>query len=240
MNFLSRLKQSLGACSPLSSWHIAVLYAGLVLGPQAQAYAESPAQARQAVSLAALAQQAQVGDVVYIAVQAYPFQQVGAATLSWVNHVGVVVETGEDPLIAESTFPVSRRTSLSKFVARSGANRVAISRLHQAWTAPQLKRLQHSTARRMGIWYDTGFNLESQRQFCSRYVREVIEEATGITLGEVSTFETLLKHNPEANLKFWQLWYFGRIPWSRQTVTPASIYQDSQMQMVFDGYVLAQ
>ena len=35
---------------------------------------------------------------------------------------------------------------------------------------------------RMRVFYDTGFNLESQRQFCSRFVREVIFEATGVVL----------------------------------------------------------
>lgn len=241
MKTLTLIKQGLSAFNPISSWQVGVLYSCLLLGIQAPAWAESSAQTLPQLSNAELAQQLQVGDVVFIAVKAYPFRQVSKATLSWTNHVGVVVaseQPGQEVVIAESTFPLSRRTVLSQFVKRSEAGRVAVSRLNQPWTEEQVQRLQEATEKRMGIWYDAGFNLESKRQFCSRYVREAVEEATGVKLGEVTNFETLFKHNPEANLKFWQLWYFGRIPWSRQTVTPASLLQDTQMQVVFDGYAV--
>ena len=49
-----------------------------------------------------------------------PFRRVAAATNSWTNHVGIVVDTsGDQPQIAESTFPLSRITPLSRFAARS-------------------------------------------------------------------------------------------------------------------------
>ena len=45
-----------------------------------------------------------VGDLVFIRVPARPFLEVAAATDSWTNHVGVVVDTsGTQPLIGEST-----------------------------------------------------------------------------------------------------------------------------------------
>lgn len=241
MKALSQIRQSLSVFNPLCSWQVGILYSCLLLGVAAPTYAESNIQTLPKISSAELAQQLQVGDVIFIAVKVYPFRQVSKATLSWTNHVGVVVETGDEAskevMIAESTFPVSRRSELSKFLARSDAGRVAVSRLKHDWTMEERQRLQHATEQRMGIWYDSGFNLESKRQFCSRFVRESIEDATGIALGEISNFDTLFKHNPEANLKFWRLWYFGRIPWNRLTVTPASLLQDTRMQAVFDGYI---
>ena len=89
--------------------------------------------------------------------------------------------------------------------------------------------------RRTGILYDTGFGLHSHRQFCSRYVREVLAEATGVEVGEVQTFTDLLRQQPGASLGFWKLWYFGRIPWDRATVTPASLLRSPALQIVFDG-----
>jgi hypothetical protein len=66
-------------------------------------------------------------------------------------------------------------------------------------------------------------------------VREVLQEATGVELGEVENFTTLLDRNPEADQQFWKLWYFGQIPWQRETVTPASLLRDGRMRVVFDG-----
>ena len=87
----------------------------------------------------------------------------------------------------------------------------------------------------MEIHYDTGFDLNSRGQFCSRFVREVLAEATGAEVGEVVTFKTLLTSNPETDLTFWRIWYFGFIPWSRQTVTPASLLHSAKLRLVFDG-----
>ena len=88
--------------------------------------------------------------------------------------------------------------------------------------------------RRIGVVYDTGFNLASHRQFCSRFVREVVRDATRIVLGDVETFDMLLRRNPDHPLGFWRIWYFGRIPWRRRTVTPASLLDSGALEVVAD------
>lgn len=183
-----------------------------------------------------LARQLQVGDVVFIRIPRQPFTQVSDATASWTNHVGIVSEvTGKEPVIAESRVPLSGETSWSKFVQRSDNGRVAVARLATPLDAQQQLRLRKSVAARGGILYDSGFNMDSKKQFCSRYVREVVDEAAGVKLGEVEDFATLLKRNPEADQTFWKVWYFGNIPWQRKTVTPASLLNDKQLHVVFDG-----
>ena len=197
-------------------------------------------QATPRVSVAALASDMKVGDVVFIRVAAKPFREVAAATHSWTNHVGVVVDTsGAEPVIGESKFPLSRTTGLSKFVARSEGGRVSVSRLKTELTAQQRLLVAAAAEQRSGIFYDTGFNLHSRRQFCSRYVREVLIEATGTSVGEVETFSQLLAGKPDANLGFWKLWYLGRIPWQRETVTPASLLRSPALWPVFDGVAVA-
>jgi Permuted papain-like amidase enzyme, YaeF/YiiX, C92 family len=188
------------------------------------------------VSLQTLAPQLAVGDLVFIRVAAKPFLEVADATLSWTNHVGVVVDvSGAEPLVAESTIPWSRTTGLSRFVARSQGGRFAVSRLSAELTAQQKQSVTQAAAKRSGVLYDTGFDLTSKRQFCSRFVREVLLEATGKAVGEVETFERLLSRNPDTRLGFWRVWYFGSIPWSRTTVTPASVLTSPELQIVFDG-----
>lgn len=183
-----------------------------------------------------LARDLKVGDVVFIHVTALPFQKISSATECWTNHVGIVIDIdGDEPVIAESRFPFSGSTTLSRFIKRSKGGRVAVKRLHSPLTVTEQQEVQGAAQRRSAIFYDTGFNLHSKRQFCSRFVREVLDEATGIKLGEFETLATLFKQNPNTDIRFWGLWYFGNIPWQRQTVTPASLLRCPNLHPVFDG-----
>lgn len=187
-----------------------------------------------------LASTLRVGDVVFIRIAAYPFQRVAEATRSWVNHVGIIADvSGKEPLVAESTFPLSRLTPFSRFVSRSEGGRVAIARLDQALNEERARMVLSASRERLGVHYDTGFDLHSRGQFCSRFVREVLIQATGMKVGEVETFRTLLSHNATIDLTFWRLWFFGYIPWDRETVTPASLLRSDRLRRFFDGQVAA-
>jgi Permuted papain-like amidase enzyme, YaeF/YiiX, C92 family len=225
-----------GVCATLAAL---ALSASLQAAPAAAASIADTPPAIEAIAVSALAPSLRVGDVVFTRIDAKPFREVAQATRSWTNHVGVVVDTaGTEPLVAESKFPFSRTTPLSDFVARSEGGRLAVGRLHAPLSAEQQRAVVRAAEQRLGVFYDTGFNLHSPRQFCSRYVREVLGEATGVQVGEVETFETLFAKNPQANLGFWKLWYFGRIPWSRQTVTPESVRRSAALVAVFDGVAM--
>lgn len=187
-------------------------------------------------ALADLAPALRVGDVVFIRIGAYPFRQVAAATASWTNHVGIVLDvSGPEPLIGESRFPFSGTTTLARFIARSEGRRAAVARLATPLTPAQDAAIAAAAASRAGVFYDTGFNLHSGRQFCSRYVREVLQEAAATEVGEVESFGALLARQPEFNLSFWKAWYFGAIPWQRLTVTPASMLASPALRVYFDG-----
>jgi hypothetical protein len=77
--------------------------------------------------------------------------------------------------------------------------------------------------------------MHSHRQFCSRYVREVLQQGAGVDVGEVENFQALLARSPQADVGFWRVWYFGSIPWQRETVTPASVLHSPGLQTIFDG-----
>ncbi|MBB3255772.1 hypothetical protein F4827_000021 [Paraburkholderia bannensis] len=178
----------------------------------------------------------EAGDLIFIRVKARPFLEVSAATGCWSNHVGIVVDTsGAEPIVAESTFPFSRYTTLQRFVRRSEAGRFAVCRLAGGGLESQHEAIRRAAQRRMGVFYDTGFNLRSSRQFCSRFVREVLAEALGVEIGCVQTFDELYARQPQAGLTFWKLWFFGRIPWARETVTPASLLESSMLRVVGEG-----
>ena len=202
----------------------------------ASAWSQQQAAPAAPMKLGELAKQLEVGDVVFIRIPRQPFIKVADTTSSWTNHVGIVTDiSGKEPVIGESRVPFSGETSWSKFVRRSDHGRVAVTRLAAPLNAQQQGKLKQAVATRRGILYDTGFDLHSKRQYCSRYVREVLHEAAGVQLGEVENFATLLKQNPQADQGFWRIWYFGSIPWQRETVTPASLLRDGRMRLVFDG-----
>lgn len=212
------------------------LFWGVTLWMSSPAAASAPATASMA-DMELLGKQLKIGDVVFIQVKALPFRKVANATRSWTNHVGIVTDTsGSEPVIAESTFPLSRATTWSSFVARSDHGRVAVGRLGIEMSQQQAEHINKAATKRFGIRYDTGFDLHSRGQFCSRFVREVLNEAAGVELGQAETFSTLLANNPQADLTFWRVWYFGYIPWERETVTPASLLNDTKLHRVFDGY----
>ncbi len=202
------------------------------------AWSQQPAAPDAPTNLIELGKKLEVGDVVFIRISSPPFTKVSDATSSWTNHVGIVSDvSGKEPVIAESRVPLSGETTWSSFVKRSDQGRVAVTRLAAPLDERQQAKLKLAVAARRGILYDTGFDLHSKRQFCSRYVREVLDESTGVKLGEVETFSTLLKRNPNTDQTFWRAWYFGNIPWQRETVTPASLLNDGKMRIVFDGRV---
>jgi hypothetical protein len=177
-----------------------------------------------------------VGDVVFTRIPHVPFTQVADATRTWTNHVGIVVGFNRlGAVMAESRVPLSCRTLFSFFARRSAQGRVAVLRPRQPLSKEDIRRLRGAVRARLGRLYDTGFSLNSRRQFCSRFVREVLQESTGLEVGEVETLRDLLARNPQADLRLWKLWYFGRIPWERATVTPASLYASPSLSVVFDG-----
>jgi hypothetical protein len=189
-----------------------------------------------ALSVAELEGTLKEGDIVFTRIRWTPFRQLAAATLTWTNHVGIVVGfDGIGAVIAESRIPLSRRTRFARFVRRSAQGRVAVLRLREPLSDEDIRRLRVAARHRLGRIYDTGFNLASRRQFCSRFVREVLQESLGVAVGEVMTFRDLLERNPEADLRLWKVWYFGAIPWKRTTVTPESLYVSPSLTTVFDG-----
>lgn len=176
-----------------------------------------------------------IGDLVFIHIDILPFRMVAVDTNTWVNHVGIITCL-DQPIVAESTFPVSKLGSLEKFVSRSKHRRVAIKRLPLDWSVQQMSLMSLAVLNRLNRFYDTGFNLHSKRQFCSKFVHEVVNEATGIKLGKVETLRDLFATNPKAHLCFWRMWYLFTIPWDRETITPASVFNDIALETIFDGY----
>lgn len=182
----------------------------------------------------------QVGDIVFIRVANVLFRQVAEATLSWTSHVGMLDRrVGDDWIVAESAVPWSRYGRLSRFIHRSEQGRCAILRLKEPLDPAAQRRLQQEARRRISVPYHFGFDLDARRQFCSKFVYEVYRDALGVHIGEVESFRKLLDKNPAGAVNFWKLWFLGRIPWERRTITPGSQYESELLQTVYETPGLA-
>lgn len=179
----------------------------------------------------------EIGDIVFTCVAAYLFKSISKASLCWTNHVGIITgHNGTDYIVAESRVPLSQTTTLSKFINRSHHGHFAIKRLKQPLTDSQQQAICAQIPDRLNVLYHTGFKFDSKLQFCSKFVYEIYLSALNIELGKIETFSELLQTNPEASLTFWKLWFFGKIPWHRRTVTPASLWFCPKLVTIVDSH----
>ena len=178
----------------------------------------------------------QDGDVIFIRISNFLYRRVAETSNSWESHVGIIFRgVDERWWVAESGVPVSKFTPLEKFVDRSEKNRFIVRRCRDCLTAEELTRLRQSAESRMGRLYHLGFNYDSQRLFCSKFVYDVYQEATGREIGQIETFRQLMSANPKAPGLFWRLWFLGFIPWNRRCVTTTSQLKDTRFITVFDN-----
>lgn len=180
--------------------------------------------------------QLQDGDLIFIRISNPVFRRVAETTDSWETHVGILFAGRNGAWqVAESTFPFSRFSSLDRFINRSEHGRFCILRYQGGLTPEEKLDLRRSAEARMGIRYDLGFNYDSTRLYCSKFVRQAYQEATGYQVGRLETFRQLLADNPRAPLGFWRAWFFGFIPWDRRCVTTTSQLKSREFVPVFDS-----
>jgi cell wall-associated NlpC family hydrolase len=176
----------------------------------------------------------QAGDIVFINVDDPLYRRVGLATGSKATHVGIAFPDDRHGwIVAESTIPLSKYTPLDRFVCRTANGWVAVRRVRGGLTTAQAQALRRACDARMGRFYHLGFNYDSRRLFCSKLVYDAYRAALGIEVGARESLEHMLKERPDTPLAFWRLWFLGSIPWTRQTVTPASQLNSEKLDRVY-------
>ena len=176
------------------------------------------------------------GDIIFISRFNPLYRRIAETSGSWESHVGILLRNSRGAwTVAQSTIPVSNVVPLERFVGASDKGRFLVRRLCGGLPADAVERLRASTARRMGVVYDSGFNYDSSRQYCSKFVFDCFREVTGQKVGKVETFSEMLAENPAAPIAFWRAWFLGRIPWERRCVTTTSQLHSPNMATVFDS-----
>jgi len=178
----------------------------------------------------------QPGDLVFISVINPLYRHVAVVTKSKATHVGIAFHDEQNGwMITESTAPFAKITPLNRFLARSHDSWLAVRRLRTGLSSEQRTQLRAACDVRVGTVYELGFRYDSPHLFCSKLVYDAYLEATGIEVGLLEPFSDLLKKYPDQSLRFWQFWFFGRIPWSRRTVTPASQLHSDAVTVIYSS-----
>ncbi len=177
------------------------------------------------------------GDLIFIDIPSFLFRRVARSTRSWTSHVGVALKGSDgDWQVSESRIPFSRVTPLDKFINRSMDGHFEIKRLARSLRQTETEMICRTAVENHRRLYGLGFDFDSQRLFCSKHVFEAYR-AAGLEVGKLQTFQQILEENPEADaIRFWKFWFFGSVPWSRRTVTPASQLNDERFISVYKSF----
>jgi hypothetical protein len=177
------------------------------------------------------------GDVLFTSIPNFLYRRVAKATGSVTSHVGIAFY---DPdagwLVAESAVPTVRYSRIADFISRSDKGWLVVRRMRGGLSSDQVTSLRHECDKRMGKLYHLGFHYSSSRQFCSKFVYETYLAALEVEVGTLESFRTLLNSLPDTPLLFWRLWFLGRIPWARLTVTPASQLISDKLETVWETH----
>lgn len=176
------------------------------------------------------------GDILFTSIPNPLYRRVARATGSPTSHVGIAFHDPEIGWrVAESGVPTVRYTPLARFIARSDHGWLVVRRLRGGVSESQAEALRGYCDSHLGEFYHLGFDYASPRQFCSKFVYEAYRQALGIEIGTLETFRHLLNSQPNTPLLFWKLWFLGRIPWNRLTVTPASQLRSDKLDTVWES-----
>jgi len=176
----------------------------------------------------------QSGDLVFLELDNYVFKQVAMLTKTWTSHVGIAFYEENEWFVYESVIPFSKRTPLCEYMNKTKGDSFEVKRL-PGLTQEDIQALKASAEARLGILYHTGFDYDSNREFCSKFAYDVFKEAVGLEIGKKETFQELRDKIPDASIIKVEIWFLGYIPWNRATVTPASVYEDPKLIFVDGG-----
>jgi hypothetical protein len=176
------------------------------------------------------------GDLIFLDSPNFLFRQVAQSTGSWVSHVGIAFRNDQDQWVVKErrVKPYSEERPLCDYLRSATAYRFEIKRLARRLNPEEGKSLREAIQSMRRGFYDFGFDFDSDRPFCSKFVY-LAYRSIGIEVGKIQSFREILKYNLDASLAFWRFWYLGEIPWNRRTITPESQLNDPKFMTVLSG-----
>ena len=176
------------------------------------------------------------GDVVFQTSRSSQSLAIQLATNSPYSHMGIVYVRDGEPLVFEAVQPV-KLTPLSAWIERGEREHFVAKRLRDAdsqLTPETLRRMFAAGEKFTGKDYDLYFEWSDDRIYCSELVWKVFERGAGIRLGEQQTIADFDLSHPAVAAKVKER-YGDRIPRDEVVVSPAAIFNASNLITVYDN-----
>ncbi len=172
----------------------------------------------------------QNGDIIFQTSNSSQSKAIQLATHSPYSHVGIIYEQKGKFLVYEAVEPV-KLTPLKTWIKRGNKGHYIVKRLKDAATrlSPSvLKKMKAAGEQYLGKHYDLYFEWSDDKIYCSELVWKIYKEALGIELGKLQRLESFDLSNDVVQKKL-QERYKGKIPLDEKVISPADIFESSQL-----------
>ena len=154
------------------------------------------------VSVSAFAWQPQTGDIIFQISRSSQSKAIQLATHSDYSHTGMLVIRNKQPYVFEAVGPV-KYTPLKQWIAHGEKGKYVVRRVEGELSVEQQQKLAQTAKRYLGKPYDSSFSWSDDRQYCSKVVWKVYQNALGMRVGEQQKLKEFDLSNPlvQAKLK---------------------------------------
>lgn len=190
------------------------------------------------------------GDIVFQTSRSSQSSAILLASMSVYSHMGVIeVQTDGTPFVVEAVGPV-KSTSLDSWIKRGLGGRIAIKRL-STLSSGQAQAILQAAHQLDGRPYDLFFMSTKEEIYCSELVHLAFAEGGSINLGSVQKAKDLYLDNFAAKSLISKRWKKHPLCQTAETssfeacytqileqelVTPASIFNDAKLELVYSNY----
>jgi hypothetical protein len=175
----------------------------------------------------------QNGDIIFQTSNSSQSKAIQLATHSPYSHVGIIYKQKGSFWVYEAVEPV-KLTPLKTWIKRGNKGHYVVKRLKNASTILSkevLKKMKAVGEKYIGKHYDLYFEWSDDKIYCSELVWKIYKEAVNIELGKLQLLESFDLSSPVVQKKL-QERYKGKIPLDEKVISPADIFESSQLMTV--------
>lgn len=170
------------------------------------------------------------GDIIFQISLSAQSKAIQLATQSQYSHCGIIYQKGNEYFVFEAVQPV-KLTPLKEWIARGENHHYVIKRLKNAQSilSPKvLVSMQKEGEKLRGKKYDIYFGWDDQRIYCSELIWKIYKRGANIEIGKLQKLKDFDLDNEVVREKLKER-YGKTIPLNEKVISPASIFDDSQL-----------
>lgn len=177
------------------------------------------------------------GDIIFQTSQSQQSKAIQLATHSSYSHCGIVFWQGNKCFVFEAVQPV-KSTPIEQWISRGMGGKYVVKRLQNAdevLTPANLQKLKSEGEKLKGKSYDTTFEWDDNKIYCSELIWKVYQRATGIELGKLQQLQDFDLSHTAVKSKMKER-YGDAIPFDEKVISPQALFDSEQLTTLIDTY----